>query len=321
VYVESLEHLEPYDTVYLSPHPDDVALSCPGVLIEDRRESRRVLVATLFSTPHAGRLAEERRCFAELGVDHLALGLPDAADRDPRFRTPSGLLLEETEQDRELAGRIARHLEEVLERARPATLFLPLGVGGHIDHRLAHTAGTMAASGREIHHTLCYEDRPYAFVDGAVQLRLASLGMFADAPDFRQHPGFRVAVSYVWSAVRSGFVTRMARPADVLPSLRGLHQLTRSARGAATVPALHVTRCWDARFVVRVAGLVSAYRSQFPDPPGSIESFKGQALRYSRRMGHTAAYAERFWQLPVKTAARDPARESIPVRILCEEPS
>ena len=61
------------DSVYLSPHLDDVAISCPARILEERAEGRRVLVVTLFSKGPGERVRkrEDRRAMRLLGADHV----------------------------------------------------------------------------------------------------------------------------------------------------------------------------------------------------------------------------------------------------------
>jgi LmbE family N-acetylglucosaminyl deacetylase len=60
-------------------------------------------------------------------------------------------------------------LREIWSRARKATLYFPLGVGGHVDHELVHRAGRALL--REGADARFYEDFPYA-VSAAVGARV-----------------------------------------------------------------------------------------------------------------------------------------------------
>jgi LmbE family N-acetylglucosaminyl deacetylase len=128
--------------------------------------------ATDAATLFAQRRAEDVAVLDGLGVRHVHLGHPDALFR--RRRDPSGLLgragrvLPELDHryptfrfdidlgrlsrgDRELREEIT---EEVAARARNASVFAPLGVGRHVDHLLARSAG-------EHLRAVLYADFPY----------------------------------------------------------------------------------------------------------------------------------------------------------------
>jgi hypothetical protein len=111
---------------------------------------------------------------APAGGDQLALGVPNAVERNPGVELfdPRGSIAGEEETILDLA----RRLEDVFRRSRARTLFLPLGVGGHIDSLVTHEGGLRtfhAGSGRDVY---LYEERPDAFVSGSVRIRLAQLG-------------------------------------------------------------------------------------------------------------------------------------------------
>ncbi len=229
--------IERYDSVYLSPHLDDVALSCPCTLLREVEAGARVLVATLFSHPgpadagafrrddYPARWAEDAHAMQVLGADHFHAGLLDAPFRSSLYHTFEGILFGRDPGDAATLQHAKAVVADILERARPQRVYAPLGVGEHIDHRLTHEAAPPGS--------LFYEDRPYAFVRDAVELRLAVLGA-GPAPDLeagffdslRQGP---MAAAFYSTpaqqqAVRAGFrrlalscppVTRRATPSSV----------------------------------------------------------------------------------------------------------
>ena len=165
----------------LSPHADDAALSCGGLL----SQHSDALVATAFSgdapqqrTGALARLAGQERRRAEdsaamkvAGCQHLPLGIPDAIDRrdaDGQPYYPSLPALfgavrpEDSDRCREVQALLGTALGE-------RTLLAPLGVGAHVDHQLcAHVGRRLAAEG---HSVWFYEDAPYVFPDTGSELR------------------------------------------------------------------------------------------------------------------------------------------------------
>jgi LmbE family N-acetylglucosaminyl deacetylase len=178
-------------SVIVSPHLDDAALSCGGRLLGDES----VLVLNVFSRsawwrfPHtaedaervmACRRTEEALVSRLTGCPQQALDLPEALLRGHAmadvFTAPVG------ERDAEVAGQVGAAVGE-LARAHPlAHWFVPLAVGGHVDHRIARDAARAALerAGTPATHVHFYEDLPYA----------AKLGPRETAADFSAHvPG------------------------------------------------------------------------------------------------------------------------------------
>lgn len=173
-----------YDAVYLSPHLDDAALSCGGQIHRRVRRGERVLVVTAFTgdlppeplsdgaakilhymglEPEEAmevRRREDLEACDELGaeVEHWPL-LEVIARRssggEAHYPTFGSIFAEPKAED---AAAVAGELEARL-RALPAAsaVVAPLGVGGHVDHRLLRDAAVRVfgpAVGR-------YEDFPY----------------------------------------------------------------------------------------------------------------------------------------------------------------
>ncbi|MCX5745575.1 MAG: hypothetical protein NT062_24120 [Proteobacteria bacterium] len=149
--------------VFVSPHFDDVALSCGG------RVRPGDLVISLFTrTRHRAveqrRAAEDGAACALAGARQLDLGFDDAPDRVGIAPTFRALVLDaalDRALVRELRGAIRTHARGASE------VWIPLGIGGHIDHRTTFAAAPRGAR--------FYADRPYAFVPAFVALRRREL--------------------------------------------------------------------------------------------------------------------------------------------------
>jgi LmbE family N-acetylglucosaminyl deacetylase len=134
--------LEPCDSLYISPHGDDVFLSCPSSLLSEHARGLRILIVTLFedegrstasATGREGFLARPR-------VQRLDVGLPPAPARDPAYSTFRGLTQGRRAVDEDVLARTVELLAEVGHHTRAREVYVPLAVGQHIDHRLAHEA-------------------------------------------------------------------------------------------------------------------------------------------------------------------------------------
>src|SRR5262249_26778011 len=84
--VVDLDRVGRYDCLYLSPHGDDVAFSCPGRIRGERLRGESVLVLALFESRSAeatapGPPGDLPRTLARLGADLAVAGLPPARRR------------------------------------------------------------------------------------------------------------------------------------------------------------------------------------------------------------------------------------------------
>lgn len=176
---------------YLSPHLDDAVLSCGGRIAAQARAGERVRMVTVFAgdppgllSPFArelherwglgndspaGRRAEDRAALALLGATPLHWELPDCIYRtapDGAFLYPdlAALWGPQHPADEPLAEALARRIAALPETN---VLWVPLGAGGHVDHRLVRQAAE--ASGRPLRY---YEEYPYAEIPQAVETAL-----------------------------------------------------------------------------------------------------------------------------------------------------
>lgn len=155
--------------LFVSPHPDDVAYSCGG-LVDRGLRGRDVHVLTIFSRSRFVALKALRHLDADaisrLRVDedraycrsrelaYDCAGLPDSSLSGYDDRT-------ETEGDVERDDRLrdaSRVIAEAFARLRPSTVIAPAAIGGHIDHAIVHHAARRLAPPR----LFFFEDLPYA---------------------------------------------------------------------------------------------------------------------------------------------------------------
>ncbi len=180
--------------IYLSPHFDDVALSCGGSVAMDA-EDGRVTIVTVFAGRPPGELnsfaqfqhnrwgtsentVDERRvedaaAMIALNAQPRWLDFPDAIYRDDLYLSDADLFGDVKSGDSATARRLSDALIELVEEIRPTRMYAPLSAGGHVDHRLARNAAL--ASRRAGLELFLYEDFPYAASDGAVERAIADL--------------------------------------------------------------------------------------------------------------------------------------------------
>ncbi len=179
-----------YDSIYLSPHLDDAALSCGGQIFAQTTAGQSVLVVTVMagdvpdgelsdfaaelharwelgSEVTAVRRAEDAAACAVLGADFAHWDVPDcvyrrsAATGQPLYPTWPDVIgavhLDE-------AILIERLTENIIGLPDYGRLIAPLGVGRHADHQVTRLAAEQAAGGKLIY----YEDYPYVAEAGAL---------------------------------------------------------------------------------------------------------------------------------------------------------
>lgn len=202
--------------VYLSPHFDDALISCGGAVAAAVDHGRPVLVATVFggAMPDgfvpgslvrwlhracgsgadlvARRRREDAAALAHLGVPGIALDHPEAAYRLRPDGTPNrsgDLWLDPLPGESALLDALADDLERALP-GRMSSVHVPLGLGGHRDHRLTRLAGEAVAARRGA-DVVWYEDLPYAARGGSGFLRAATADLVPwlhelSGPDLRR---------------------------------------------------------------------------------------------------------------------------------------
>lgn len=284
--------LDACDSLYVSPHGDDVPLACAARLVAEAESGRKVTILTVFGEPRPRQAP-----LAALGVQEVSLGLPEASARHASYAGFSQAAEGRLPDDDRWADAAAEALAEARHRAGAGTVYFPLGLGGHIDHRLCHEAALRsfeAGAGRNVY---LYEERPEAFVRGAVRVRLGHVGArlpggAAEAADdtslaafmLRYHvgPSLRGDVrGFLERALTAGTAARQWRGSRSWRPAKGLGPRLQPIVHAAPEAALRT-----------IHGIVNAAARS----SRSAERMAGLAARYSRRLG-AGAHAERLWLL------------------------
>jgi len=177
--------------IYLSPHLDDIALSCGGMIWSQVQAGNQVEIWNIFAgdpppgdrppfalsleerwqtgeNSMAARRAEDFSACQVLDVQAVHFALPDCIYR----RLPDGSPLINGESDlwqpipageqplvEQIAGQIAARLP------RSSRLVIPLSIGDHIDHRLVRAAGLRVKSPLYAYADFPYSARPEADIN------------------------------------------------------------------------------------------------------------------------------------------------------------
>jgi LmbE family N-acetylglucosaminyl deacetylase len=188
-----------YGAVFLSPHLDDVALSCGGTIHQMTQRGTAVLVVSITTgdppqgeiSPFsenlhsrwqlaAGAIAERRsedvKACMTLGADWLHWQVPDCIYRrnpensKPLYASEEALfgLLDPSEMD--LVINLAQQFDSLPSHD---SIYVPLAVGNHVDHQITRLAAETQWDARSL---FCYEEYPYSQVDSRITSALDDEG-------------------------------------------------------------------------------------------------------------------------------------------------
>ena len=213
--ISTTDLTQPTRHIFLSPHYDDIALSCGGTAALLARAGRTPEIALIFgdhpdpaqpmtdfaATMHrqwgmsaeqvvAGRRSEEQIAALTLGACDRFLPFQDAIYRGSRYTSDDDLFGDTHPDEVDLAGQIISHIG--LERTSPAKIriYAPLAIGGHVDHQHAERAGSLLAE--QGYTVWFYEDLPYALRVENVESRRSML-------DPALEPRAAVDIERVWT--------------------------------------------------------------------------------------------------------------------------
>src|SRR5262249_28456674 len=113
-----LQALAPCDSPYVSPHHDDVLLSCRAPLLAAAARGRRILGVAVCGEP--GRDWARTGALAQADVRRIALGLPDARRRSDYYGSFRALVEGRRADDDRWLGQVAQVLTDVGHRSRAA---------------------------------------------------------------------------------------------------------------------------------------------------------------------------------------------------------
>jgi LmbE family N-acetylglucosaminyl deacetylase len=191
-----------YAHVYLSPHLDDAALSCGGLIHQQTKAGQNALVITLFAgrpatdatlsefaqSLHArwegqgdlidARWEEDQAAIATLGADYVRLNYPDCIYRGKEragewyYLSLQAIFGAVHPAELEFPSELATTLSEFIPPGENVTLYAPLTAGNHVDHQLTFGAAMcLREKGWQLRF---YEDYPYVEKEGALGAALAA---------------------------------------------------------------------------------------------------------------------------------------------------
>ena len=189
--------------MFLSPHMDDVVLSCGGTIHCLNRLKVPIEIVTVFAGGPTGDLSpfakwihsawglpynavvyrreEDRQAIASLGGRAMYLPFQDSIyRRHPQsqqllYTSKAHIFSGDWGQESGLLSALVKELQCQLMERGWELLFAPLGVGQHVDHMLVREA--VEGAFPESESIVFYEDFPYVQKSGALDVALARLNL------------------------------------------------------------------------------------------------------------------------------------------------
>ena len=323
--IESIQ--QSYEHVYVSPHMDDVVLSCSGRIAKQLRKGEAVLAVTVFAgdvkedkKPRGldynplidvkRRRAEDAKAMERLGVDYIWLDYPDSIFRLKRPILRFGLHLRATAREGRLCKAVRDDIQKICLAAGNKRLYLPLGVGQHVDHQIIFQTGMQLPlqikQNIELHF---YEEIPYALIPSAVKFRMKLTGIDIDsissAKDVSRVKAILYQIIEDYAAIKGlGFFKRKdpflksllffsplfsAILAEYLPNRR------RGLLGYRKI----IPEIFDISLTIeQKLAAIAAYSSQLNEQFRNRESLRKFIASYSRGIGGSKGqYLERYWRI------------------------
>jgi len=283
------------EVLYVSPHADDVAFSAAAQLARDVGGGARATLMTLFEPPEPERRGEDEAFARAFGVELLRGEWPDAIVRRRRYRSPAQLFAPLRADEAPLIEAVRVALQARVDGGCRRVV-APLGVGGHVDHQIAHAA-CRALAGADVQF---YEDTPYVLTPFQLPRRFARLDAEPVARDATLQRG---TVRAELGAAATSWLAAPLIQERVGPRMRKLAVAAILTPEWARWPRRSRTR--TRRFAASlVAGddvarvkldAVAAYPTQWRLFYRALDDWRAALERYARAMGQ-AGIVERVWR-------------------------
>ena len=118
---------------------------------------------------------------AILGAEPCLLDYGDAIYRRDLYLSDDDLFGPVKPEDAETRLKVSQSILDLARETGAERVFLPLGVGGHVDHRLCHDfSAELNAANYPVYF---YEDFPYAATAGALERRLIEDGLALESEE------------------------------------------------------------------------------------------------------------------------------------------
>ncbi len=169
-----------YKAVFISPHLDDAVLSCGGTIAKLLSEGD-VLILNIFTrytdSVKKGPIVNDKCRYEEETNAAFHLGfLTDTLNELDAIKSASKIIGYIDNDDITYIPQLSDKIKRYLTNIDYDSLYVPLGIGWHVDHILCHLAMESFFTDPKL---LFYEDAPYCLIPNATLYRLSEIGMFS----------------------------------------------------------------------------------------------------------------------------------------------
>lgn len=304
-----------YKAVFISPHLDDAVFSCGGTIARLVDEGP-VLVFNLFTDFAEGvnwgglqsgpaRYQEETNAAKFLGFESQNLGELDVLFRREPYKKLGNIFRPPIEEDIAWLPTLREKVFSKLAEIDYDQLYVPMGIGWHVDHVLTHLLFEPWAKRPNL---FFYEDAPYCCIPHSTRYRLDELATYPhDVKDQTLAPvGARLAWRQASSAYAQTALMKNLKPWIVrvfaIPVVSFyLHRLMERHRKVSAYSqknslrpiSLPISQQFD-----RKVEAMALYTSQFNEFFSSRKDCEDTLRAYTERMCGvvpTPQIVERFW--------------------------
>lgn len=303
-----------YRAVIISPHLDDAVFSCGGMIAKFLQEGP-VLVLNVFTRYlsdlkiHGAVLGVERHreetdAARFLGFESRNLNELDAPFRRDAYRKLGNLFRPPVQQDMEWLPTLRQTIFDMLAEFDFDRIYIPLGVGWHVDHVLTHLVFESWASHDNLFY---YEDAPYCCIPHSTRYRLNDIAIYPRqstdaslAPTPELCAWWQVAKAYANTALMRNlqpWIMRQVAVPAVGFYLFCLMSEHRSVARTATKSDLEPVLEPIADKFERKVDAMSLYRSQFGEFFSSRQNCASTLAAYAREISQATEPMERYWKV------------------------
>ncbi|MBL0348911.1 MAG: PIG-L family deacetylase [Elusimicrobia bacterium] len=303
--------VDAYRAVFLSPHLDDAVFSCGGLLAR-LAKTGPVLVLNLFTEfPRpiknrgivlgSERYKEEVAAARLLGFESRRLGEPDAVYRDPAYESLGNLFRPPQTSDEAGFPALREKVDGALKGIVFNALYVPLGIGWHVDHVLTHRLIEKTSLGTRL---IYYEDAPYCLLPHTTRYRFNDLGSASPLPGDESLAPASILRSWIETSraymdtalmrnLRPALLRLAARPVVTAYLLRLLASHARPPAGPG--PGWESTVVGVRPEFEKKLDAMELYQSQFREFFLSREDCARQFRLYAERVTGRPDPVERYW--------------------------
>jgi len=322
--IQAIRHR--YDHVYISPHFDDVAVSCGGRILKQKQNDESILVVTVFSTqghPHSDasnsalkamldydrRRLEDNAAMQALGVDYLWLEYPEILFRRQSPWRRYWPTYAATTANQRLCRQVATSLNEICRQTRCVNMILPLGIGQHVDHQIVFQAGLKLQYHQpHLASVSFYEELPYALFPFLLIYRLKRTGMWQAMalPTHKHKTGNQYISAKMLARLLVNLPSLGLDRKCLQPGLTVLLMILETVAHKVIQPRNNlfgnrppVARVKDISTQIdRKLDLICAYSSQLASPLLSRPNIKRGLAAYGMTLGLSEGrFGERYWHI------------------------